>query len=412
MAEILPLYVDGGKTKRSANTDSQRLGALGLGESVPTEGLALTIGTASNVGAIFKAASSQSANVLEIKDSGGTVTAAFDSSGKLGLSGLAQGGATTNQVLTWNGSAWAPADAASGVGSLVVGDGSDGTDNAVTGTLARSVYQYQSATITGDTTAPTGADGCLIYATGTLTVNVSTKLSASARGTGGTGAPGVTSSNGNPGNQPSSGNGVFATGTGGTSGAGGTSGNGSAGGVGGTTAGGGGGGGGGVSGGGTGGAGAAGADATIDPKVAGATRLVPWDYLTTDASPAGTPGSGAGSGARFSGTSGAGGDGGAGTSWLYVAVDELAGSGTIEASGQNGVNGSDRVSGIAAGGGGGGGGAGGILFVRANTLGGGVTLQANGGTGGTGGTGDGGNGKDGGSGGNGGAGVVDSIDLP
>ncbi len=123
-----------GVTGDWAVTGTTTLGNVSLGAitdslNIRTEALAVFMG--SNTGTIL--ASNLSANrdyelpnaagILAITDqTDGSLNASQISTGSLALARLAQGGATTAQVLAWNGSAWAPATAAGGVSDGDKGD--------------------------------------------------------------------------------------------------------------------------------------------------------------------------------------------------------------------------------------------------------------------------------------------------
>lgn len=126
--------------------------------------LVCTLGTASGqTKAVFKNVTTNAlteslvvpSGVTLTINSGGTlansgtisgISASDITTGSLGLARIAQGGATTNQVLAWNGSAWAPATGGSGgltVGTSTITSGTSGyllyNNAGVLGNLATSV---------------------------------------------------------------------------------------------------------------------------------------------------------------------------------------------------------------------------------------------------------------------------------
>jgi hypothetical protein len=136
----------------------------------------------------------------------------------------------------------------------------------------------------------------------------------------------------------------------------------------------------------------------------------------------GAGGAGGGAGGGGGGAGGAGGSGvtATGGGIVFIASPVFTGTGRISANGTVGVAGANGSNSGAQGGGGGGagsgGGAGGVVVLVTKSLGGGLTVQANGGalgaggTGGTGGAGA-GNGGNGGNGAAGGAGSLNTIVL-
>jgi hypothetical protein len=89
----------------------------------------------------------------------GLVDLATDVSGVLALTDLAQGGATSNQVIKWNGSAWAPAaDEASGVWTNLAAGTGIGYDAPATGAEVALDLQTEDGTafrVTGNGTTTT-----------------------------------------------------------------------------------------------------------------------------------------------------------------------------------------------------------------------------------------------------------------
>jgi hypothetical protein len=137
---------------------------------------------------------------------------------------------------------------------------------------------------------------------------------------------------------------------------------------------------------------------------------------------AGSGASGGGAGSTLinpAAVGGAGGAGGAAAGFVYLAGPSITGTGRVSANGLagvdggNGANGNATNGGGAGGGGGGGGGSGGVVSIRTMSLGGGITVQANGGSAGagsTGGVGD-GTGTNGGTGHVGEAGAAGQVET-
>lgn len=323
----------------------------------------------------------------------------------------------------------------------------DGADSAVSlGTGAATKEQYQATTFhaTGDVTPMTGKNGLSIRATGTITIDGGASINADALIAGGAGGAGATSGTGTPGgsitlaNQsqfPSSvttlAGAAGGLGSNGSSGLPGNPGGNFVGGPPQQFQGGRGGAGGGGAGTGTPGLTGGGGGGTGSAQTGGTANFnetkyaqIRWDPLELPgfisnnstgvvvASPGGG-GSGGGNGAttQAPGPNSTGGNGGAGGSaagFLYIAGPTITGTGRISANGsngvdgQNGANGNPTNGGGAGGGGGGGGGSGGLVAIKTMSLGGGITVQANGGSPGAASTGGTGNGT----GTNGGAGHV------
>lgn len=315
------------------------------------------------------------------------------------------------------------------------------------GALTKDIWSVTSASTGGTVTPRASSVGVMIQFTGTLTINHNFDFSSlgGAGGAGGNGGAGgaAVANVGSPCPAGSTTQ-VFTytqiAGSTVSGGSAGTSGSG-VGGVGGTGSvgrqfegglgGGGGGGGGGVS-----GAASAGRNpgssgnstlSQLPTRAVTAPMTVDVAALTTTTigrlSGAGSGGGGGGSGGEAGGTAGGnGGPGGTGGSGLiHLRGHTIAGTATVAANGGNGsvgANGtaSTGTAGAGGGGGGGGGGAAGVVIIRADVLGGGITASASGGTGGTGGTagtagGTGGSGAAGGNGGAGGAGFLSSVAL-
>jgi len=327
-------------------------------------------------------------------------------------------------------------------GSAYFGLGFDGVQSIGTASLTRPVTQATTFTATGNVTPETGSpnrNGTIIRAQTSITVNGGASINADGRGGGGS-AGGAAGANGSAVAAASQTN-MFADpaqvtggtgGTGGVAGAQGTVGNpGSTGNQmeGGSGAGGGGGGGGTALAGNNGGnGGLQTAGSAFDAHI---TARVRWDPLTvgtfipttvnTGVGGAGGGGGGAGGGPGGAGGAGASGVAANGGGWLFLAAPSVTGTGRISANGTAGVNGTNGsnsgTQGGGGGGGGSGGGSGGYVKVIAKSIGGGLTIQANGATGGTGGTGGTAGagaaaGRSGGTGGTGGAGVVETEVLP
>lgn len=329
-------------------------------------------------------------------------------------------------------------------------DGYDGAAGSLTGALTENIKFYSSATTSGNVTPVSGAQAMCIRVAGTFTVSNILDVNGLATSTivagqnggagGGTGANGAqgTASTATSASHSS----AFATTaiqTGGTAGTSGTAGNpGGNGAANAATAGtmlggaGGGGGGGGGSIANSGPAGRTGGQSTA--STVGAVKPACWIFApetfatsTFTASNLGNMGGGSAPGGAGSGGAGGaggaggnGGDGGSGVrggGGIWIGARSVAGAGTIRANGNNGNNGTAGVNaGVTAGGGGGGGGGsggggGGLIIIKSPSIGGGLTITANGGTPGSGLGGGTGNvtGQNGGNGGNGqagGAGVV------
>jgi hypothetical protein len=327
-------------------------------------------------------------------------------------------------------------------GSAYFGIGVDGAISLGTVSITRPVTQATTFTATGNVTPETGSpnrNGTIIRATTSITVNGGASINADGRGGGGS-AGGSAGANGTAVPAASQTN-MFADpaqvvgGTGGTGGAAGAQGTvGNPGGTGnqmegGSGGGGGGGGGGTIAGGNNGGNGALQtAGNAFDSHI---TARMRWDPLsvgtfisTTMAT--GVGGGGGGGGGTGGGSGGAGGAGANGTGangggWLFLSAPSVTGTGRISANGTVGVTGTNGANSATQGGGGGGGGSGGgsggYVKVIAKSIGGGLTIQANGATGGSGGSGGTAGagaaaGRAGGTGGTGGAGVVESLVLP
>lgn len=330
-------------------------------------------------------------------------------------------------------------------------DGYDGANASLTGALTENIKFFSSATTSGTVTPVANAQAMCIRVAGTFTVSNTIDLNGLATSTivagqtGGTG--GTTAANGAQGTASTATSAThesaFATtlvqagGAGGTSGTAGNAGGGGgapAGGTAGTMLGGAGGGGGGGGGSATnsGPAGRTGGQSTA--STLGAVKPACWifapeTFASTTFTPAnlgnmggGSAPGGAGSGGAggAGGSGGVGGDGGSGVrggGGVWIGARSVTGSGTIRANGATGNNGTNGAnSGATAGGGGGGGGGsggggGGLIIIKSPSIGGGLTIQANGGTAGSAGSAGNGNttGQNGGAGGggqNGGAGVV------
>lgn len=327
-------------------------------------------------------------------------------------------------------------------GSSYFGLGFDGAISLGTVSITRPVTQATTFTATGNVTPETGSpnrNGTIIRATTSITINGGASINADGRGGGGSagGAAGANASAVPAASQTN----MFADpgavtggtgGTGGAAGAQGTVGNpGSTGNQmeGGSGAGGGGGGGGTVLAGNNGGnGGLQTAGSAFDSHI---TARMRWDPLTigvfisttmaTGIGGAGGGGGGAGGGPGGAGGAGANGGAANGGGWIFLSAPTVTGTGRISANGTAGVNGTNGANSAAQGGGGGGGGSGGgsggYVKVIAKSIGGGLTIQANGATGGTGGNGGTAGagaaaGRAGGTGGTGGAGVVESVVLP
>ncbi len=106
-------------------------------------------------------------------DSSGTLALAGFSSitGTLPLANIAQGSATSGQVLTWNGSAWAPATAGMGGGGLTIG-----TSTITSGTSGRILYN--NAGVVGEMT--TSGSGTVVALTNSPTFTTPTLGAATA----------------------------------------------------------------------------------------------------------------------------------------------------------------------------------------------------------------------------------------
>jgi len=329
-------------------------------------------------------------------------------------------------------------------GSAMFGDGTDGAVSMGTASVTQPLTRATTFHATGNVT-PTASPahlGLIIRATVSIEVDGGASINAdglgSAGATGGAGgAPGGAGGAKIAGTQTQ----LFANPAavaGGTAGTAGTTGNNGGGGnaplsagntlQGGAGAGGGGGGGGTAAAGAAGGAGGQEAAGNVFDSYKWAQAR--WDplqlaSLTSAGVVVGIGGAGGGGGGNGGGGGGAGGAGGNGTTatgagYLFLAAPSFIGTGRISANGTAGVAGTNGTNSGAQGGGGGGGGSGGgsggeVVLVT-KSLGGGLTVQANGGTGGAGGTGGtggvgagaGGNGATGGA---GGAGRVDSVVL-
>jgi hypothetical protein len=331
-------------------------------------------------------------------------------------------------------------------GSAYFGLGVDGAISLGTVSITRPVTQATTFTATGNVTPETGSpnrNGTIIRATTSITINGGASINADGRGGVGS-AGGAAGANGSAVAAASQTN-MFADpaqvtggngGTGGVAGAQGTVGDpGSTGNQmeGGSGAGGGGGGGGTVAAGNNGGnGGLQTAGNAFDSHI---TARMRWDPLSvgtsgapfipatvnTGAGGAGGGGGGAGGGPGGAGGAGASGAGVNGGGWLFLCAPSVTGTGRISANGTVGVNGTNgsnsALQGGGGGGGGSGGGSGGYVKVIAKSIGGGLTIQANGATGGSGGNGGTAGagaaaGRVGGLGGTGGAGVVESNILP
>jgi hypothetical protein len=325
-------------------------------------------------------------------------------------------------------------------GSAYFGLAVDGAISLGTVSITRPTTQATTFAATGNVTPETGSpnrNGTIIRATVSITVSGS----INADGRGGVGSAGGAAGANGAAVAAASQTNMFAdpaqvtggvVGTGGAAGAQGTvggagnTGNQMQGGSGG---GGGGGGGGTVLGGNNGGnGGLQTAGSAFDSHI---TARMRWDPLTTgifittvvNTGNGGSGGGGGGAGGGPGGAGGAGANGGAanGGGWLFLCAPSVTGAGRISANGTVGTNGTNGANSAAQGGGGGGGssggGSGGYVKVIAKSIGGGLTIQANGAVGGT--PGNGGTagagaaaGRAGGTGGTGGAGVVESTVLP
>jgi len=119
-----------------------------------------------------------------------------DVTNKLPLTALAQGGALTTNVLTWNGTAWAPA-AAGGTGTVTNVSGTAGQVNVATGTTTPVISLPNVgpvATTTGGSgiaSVTTDAQGRLVTAATAnyLTGNQTITLTGDATGSGTTSIP-------------------------------------------------------------------------------------------------------------------------------------------------------------------------------------------------------------------------------
>lgn len=329
-------------------------------------------------------------------------------------------------------------------GSAMYGDGADGAVSIGTASVTQPLTRATTFHATGNVTpiASPAHLGLIIRATVSIEVDGGASINADGLGgagaTGGAGgAPGGAGGNKIGGAQTQ----LFANpaqvlgGTAGTAGAiGGVGGGGNAPLSAGNTLQGGAGAGGGGGGGGTAAVGAAGgaggqqaAGSAFDSYKWAQARWDPMELssLTSTGVVVGIGAAGGGGGGNGGGGGGAGGAGGNGTTatgggYLFLAAPAFIGTGRISANGTVGVAGTNGTNSGAQGGGGGGGGSGGgsggAIVVVTKSLGGGLTVQANGGTGGGGGTGGtggagagaGGNGATGGS---GGAGSVSTVVL-
>lgn len=148
------------------------------------------------------ATSANTASALVVRDSSGnfsagTITAALNGTassatsytGAVSLSQLAQGGATSSQVLTWNGAAWAPAAASGGGGGItaltgdVTASGSGSVPATVTGVggstasqinYAATTVSSASASANASVLAFRDSSGALMATTGISTLSSST----------------------------------------------------------------------------------------------------------------------------------------------------------------------------------------------------------------------------------------------
>lgn len=298
-------------------------------------------------------------------------------------------------------------------GSSFFGDGADGAVTLGAGAVTQPLTRASTFHATGAVSPQTNKTGFMLRATSTVTIDGGASLNADGVGTGGTaggagGAPGAAGTNkvgvnetqivanpatvaggtagtggaiatvGNPGNSPLAPGNTLQGGSGG----------GGAGGGGSTAATG--------ANGGNGGAQATGT--AFDEFRWQRIRFDPLmlaDFSSATGVVVGVGGCGGGGGGNGGGAGGAGGAGGNGTAvtgagFVYVAAPALTGAGLISANGTTGTTGTVGAAGAATqggggGGGGSGGGAGGYLNVITKSLGGGLTVQANGGAGGAGG---------------------------
>jgi hypothetical protein len=308
-------------------------------------------------------------------------------------------------------------------GTFFFGDGADSAVSLGTGAATKEQYQATTFHATGDVTPISGKNGLVIRALGVITVDGGASINADGLIAGGAGGAGATSGTGTPGGSITLANQsqfpasvttlAGAAGGLGSNGSSGLPGNPGGNFVGGPPqqfqggrggAGGGGAGTGvpGLTGGGGGGTGSAQTGGTAnfnetkyaqirwDPLQLGGFTSVNTAVGVVVAS-AGGGGSGGGNGATTqapggNATGGNGGAGGAAGGFLYVAGPSITGTGRISCNGTAGVAGADGETGHAtngggAGGGGGGGGAsGGLIAIKTMSLGGGVTVQVNGGS--------------------------------
>jgi hypothetical protein len=329
-------------------------------------------------------------------------------------------------------------------GSAMYGGGEDGPVSIGTASVTQPLTRATTFHATGDVTpiASPAHLGLIVRATVSITVDGGASINADGLGSGG--------ATGGAGGAPGAGGGskVAATQTqlfanpaqvlGGTAGgAGAIGGNGGGGNSplsAGNTLQGGAGGGGGGGGGGTAAVGAAGgaggqeaAGNVFDSYKWAQARWDPLQLtsLTSAGVVVGIGAAGGGGGGNGGGGGGAGGAGGNGTTatgggYLFLASPSFIGTGRISANGTAGVVGTVGTNSAAQGGGGGGGGSGGgsggCVVLVTKSLGGGLTVQTNGGTGGGGGNGGtggagAGNGGNGATGGNGGAGSLNTVVL-
>jgi hypothetical protein len=337
----------------------------------------------------------------------------------------------------------------------------DGADSAVSlGSVAATQEQYQATTFhaTGNVTPMAAKNGLVVRATGVITIDGGASINADALiaggaggaggvGNGQTGGIGISVTLANQSQFPSSvttlAGATGGLGSNGSSGLPGNPGNNFVGGPPQQFQGGRGGAGGGGAGTGTPGLTGGGGGGTAGAQTGGTANFsetkyaqIRWDPLqmpgfisnnTTGVvvASAGSGASGGGGGATTQApgppgsTGGAGGAGGAAAGFLYIAAPTITGTGRISANGSagvdgaNGANGNPTNGGGAGGGGGGGGGSGGLVAIKTMSLGGGVTVQANGGSPGAasiGGTGD-GTGTNGGAGHVGEAGAAGQVET-